>query len=96
MYIAPRSRMGKWALGLALVVALFPLYWSVFMLIPDSMRGISIGIAVLIPLVALTSLVLSALAIFRRKDRSALLMVIAAITLLLVLAFGIGELVAPH
>jgi len=58
MYIAPRSRMGKWALGLALVVALFPLYWSVFMLIPDSMRGISISIAVLIPLVALTSLVL--------------------------------------
>jgi hypothetical protein len=96
MYIAPRSRMGKWALGLALVVALFPLYWSVFMLIPDSMRGISIGIAVLIPLVALTSLVLSALAIFRRKDRSGLLTVIAAITLLLVLAFGIGELVAPH
>jgi hypothetical protein len=84
------------ALALALVVALFPMYWSVFMLIPDSLRWINVGIAVLIPLVALTSLVLAAVAIFRREDRSVLLIVIASITLLLVLAFGIGELVLPH
>lgn len=84
------------ALALALVVALFPMYWSVFMLIPDSLRLINVGIAVLIPLVALTSLVLAAVAIFRREDRSVLLIVIASITLLLVLAFRIGELVFPH
>jgi len=84
------------ALALALVVALFPMYWSVFMLIPDSLRWINVGIAVLIPLVALTSLVLAAVAIFRREDRSVLLIVIASITLLLVLAFRIGELVFPH
>jgi len=66
------------------------------MLIPDSLRWINVGIAVLIPLVALTSLVLAAVAIFRREDRSVLLIVIASITLLLVLAFRIGELVFPH
>lgn len=96
MYMVPRSRIGWRALGLALVVALFPLYWSVFMLVPDSWRGLSIGIAVLIPLVALASLALAAVSIFRQKDRSALLMVLAALTLFLVLAFGIGELVGPH
>ena len=94
MYMVPRSRIGRWALGLALVVALFPLYWSVFMLVPDSWRGLSIGIAVLIPLIALASLALAAVAIFRQKDRSVLLMVIAALTLFLVLAFGISELAA--
>ena len=94
MYMVPRSRIGRWALGLALVVALFPLYWSVFMLVPDSWRGLSIGLAVLIPLIALVSLALAAVAIFRQKDRSVLLMVIAALTLFLVLAFGISELAA--
>jgi hypothetical protein len=96
MYLVPQSRIGKLALALALVVALFPMYGSVFMLIPDSLRWINVGIAVLIPLVALTSLVLAAVAIFRREDRSVLLIVIASITLLLVLALGIGELVFPH
>ena len=47
-------------------------------------------------MVALTSLVLAAVAMFRRKDRSVLLMVIAAVALLLVLTFAIGELVFPH
>lgn len=81
---------------MALGVALYPLYWSVFRLIPDSWPGVSIGIAVLIPGVALTSLVLADVAMFRQKDRSLLLMVIAAVTLLLVLTFAIGELAFPH
>lgn len=96
MYMVPQIRMGKWALGLSLGVVLFPLYWSVFRLFPDSWRGVSIGIAVLIPVVALTLLVLAAVAMFRQKDRSVLLMVIAAVALLLVLTFAIGELVFPH
>ncbi|MGZ5368276.1 MAG: hypothetical protein ACXWXV_03355 [Aeromicrobium sp.] len=91
MDVVPQSRVGRWALGLLLVVALYPLYWSVFMLIPDSWRAVNIGVAVVIVLIALTSLVLAGVAIFREKDRSLLLMVLATFTLLLVLSFAIGE-----
>lgn len=93
MEVVPQSRV---ALGLLLVVALYPLYWSVFMLIPDSWRAVSIGVGVVIVLIALTSLVLAGVAIFREKDRSLLLMVIATFTLLMVLAFAIGEAAGPH
>ncbi|MGZ5371645.1 hypothetical protein [Aeromicrobium sp.] len=91
MDVVPQSRVGRWALGLLLVVALYPLYWSVFMLIPDSWRAVNIGVAVVIVLIALTSLVLAGVAIFREKDRSLLLMVLATFTLLLVLSFAFGE-----
>jgi hypothetical protein len=41
-------------------------------------------------------IVLAAVAILRMKDRSVLLIAIAAIILLLALSFAIGEVVAPH
>jgi predicted ferric reductase len=96
MEVVPQSRVGRWALGLLLVVALYPMYWSVFMLIPDSWRAVNIGVAVLIVLIAFTSLVLAGVAIFREKDRSLLLIVFATLTLLLVLSFAIGEALSSH
>lgn len=96
MEVVPQSRVGRWALGLLLVVVLYPMYWSVFMLIPDSWRAVNIGVAVVIVLIALTSLVLTGVAIFREKDRSLLLIVIGTFTLLLVLAFAIGEAFVSH
>lgn len=96
MEVVPQSRVGRWALGLLLVVVLYPMYWSVFMLIPDSWRAVNIGVAVVIVLIALTSLVLTGVAIFREKDRSLLLIVIGTFTLLMVLAFAIGEAFVSH
>lgn len=91
MYVMPQTRLGKWSLGLLLAVVLYPLYWSVTMLIPDSMRGLQIAVGLLVATLALASLVLAGIAIVRQKDRSILLYVIAGITLLMVLIFAIGE-----
>lgn len=91
MYVMPQTRLGKWSLGLLLAVVLYPLYWSVTMLIPASMRGLQIAVGLLVATLAVASLVLAGIAIVRQKDRSILLYVIAGITLLMVLTFTIGE-----
>lgn len=78
----PRSRVGWWALGLLLLAGLYPLYWNLLMdTVPD------VGVVVLAAVLALAPLVLARAAIFRRNDRSVLLIVLAAATLLMVL-FG--------
>ena len=40
MYTVPRTRPGQWAMWLLLVVAAYPLYWSVTLLIPESWRAV--------------------------------------------------------
>ena len=95
VYVAPRSRIGRRALVLLLIVVTYPLYWSVLLLLPDSWRAVRIAVGVLIPLTALASLVLAGVAILRSKDRSVLLIGLAAIALVLVLTFAIGEFVVP-
>ncbi len=96
MYFAPKSRVGRRAVVLMLILAAYSFAWRLFLLLPESWRAVRIGLAVLIPVLALAALVLAGVAIFRDKDHSVLLTVTAAVTLLVVLAFVIGEFVAPH
>lgn len=96
MYAVPRTRLGKWSLALLLVVVLYPLYWSVFTLIPESLRALQIGLGLLIVLIGVGSVSLASVAVFRNKDRSVLLYAIGAITLLMIVAFTVGESLGGH
>jgi hypothetical protein len=88
--------MGRRALWLLLPVLLYPMYWSVFLLIPDSWRAVSIAVVIAIIGLALASLVTAGVAIFRDKERSVLLVVIASLTFLLVVTFAVGEALGGH
>src|SRR6476661_3749868 len=85
VYIAPRSPLGRRTLVLLLITLAY-LYLPVYMLIPDSWRVVRVAVAVLVPLVAVASVVMAGLAIVRNKDRSVLLIGVAGITLLTVVA----------
>jgi len=71
--------MGRGALWLLLPVLLY-LVFPVYLLIPDSLRALSIAIVIAIIGLALASLVTSGLAIFREKERSVLVVVLASLT----------------
>ena len=79
MYVLPRTPMGRGALWLLLPVLLY-LVFPVYLLIPDSLRALSIAIVIAIIGLALASLVTSGLAIFREKERSVLVVVLASLT----------------
>lgn len=96
MYALPHTPMGRRALWLLLPVLLYPMYWSVFLLIPDSWRAVSIAVVIAIIGLAVASLVTAGLAIFREKERSVLLVVIASLTFLLVVTFAVGEALGGH
>lgn len=96
MYALPHTPMGRRALWLLLPVLLYPMYWSVFLLIPDSWRAVSIAVVIAIIGLALASLVTAGVAILREKERSVLLIVIASLTFLLVVTFAVGEALGGH
>lgn len=96
MYALPHTPMGRRALWLLLPVVLYPLYGSVFFLIPDSWRAVSIAVVVAIIMLAVASLVIAGVAIFREKERSVVLIVIASLTFLLVVTFAVGEAIGGH
>ena len=96
MHVLPQTPTGRRALWLLLPVLLFPLYWSVFLLIPDPWRALSIAVVVAIIGLALASLVTAGVAILRDKERSALVVVVACLTLLLVVTFAVGEAFSGH
>lgn len=96
MYVVPHTPMGRRALWLLLPVALYPLYWSVLMLIPDSWRAVSIGAGIAIVVLAVLSLVTAGIAVFREKERSLLVLAIGSLTFLVVVAFAIGEAFGGH
>jgi hypothetical protein len=96
MYFLPHTTMGRRALWLLLPVLLYPLYWSVLRLIPDSWRALSIALVIAVIALAVASLVTAGVAIFREKDRSMLLVVIASVTFLLVVTFAAGEAFGGH
>ena len=99
MYALPHTPMGRRALWLLVPVLLYiltPVYMLVDLLTPDSWRAVSIAIAMAIIGLAVASLVTAGLAIFREKERSVILIVIASLTLLLVVAFGVGEALGGH
>lgn len=91
MYVMPHTRIGWVALLLLLPVILYPLYWSVFLLIPESLRGVSIAVVGGLAVLALASLVAAGVAIFGRKERSVLLIAIAIGTIVLIALFAVGE-----
>ncbi len=96
MHVLPRTTIGKWSLGMLIVVLLYPLYWSVFLAIPDTLRPVQIAVGLVIVALALGSVVLAGVAVFRQQDRSLVLYVLGGLTSLGVLLFAIGEVVVPH
>lgn len=96
MYALPHTPMGRRALWLLLPVVLYPLYGSVFFLIPDSWRAVSIAVVATIIGLAVASLVTAGWAIFREKERSAILVVATSLTVLLVVSFAVGEVLGGH
>lgn len=99
MHALPRTTMGRRALWLLLPVLLYiltPVYMLIDLLIPDSWRAVSIAVVVAILGLALASLVTAGVAIFREKERSVILIVLASLTFLLVVALAIGEALGGH
>ena len=95
MYAVPHTAMGRRALWLLLPVLVL-LVFPVTLLVPDSWRGVSIALVVALIVLALASLVTAGVAIFREKERSVLVLVAASVTLLLVVALAVGELIGGH
>ena len=95
MYALPHTPMGRRALWLLLPVLLY-LLLPVYMLIPDSWRAISIAVVIAVIGLAFASLVTAGLAIFREKERSVVLIVVASLTFLLVVTFAVGEALGGH
>lgn len=91
--VAPSTRLGWWALWLAAAVVLYPLYWSILLILPSA-AGPSVG--VVLAVLAVAAVTAGCIAIFRRRDWSGLLL--AALILLVVSAvfFIGGELLFPH
>jgi hypothetical protein len=86
--------MGRRALWLLLPVLIY-LVLPVYRLIPDS-RAVRIAVVIAIIGLAVASLVTAGLAIFRQKERSVLLIVIASLTFLLVVTLAVGEALGGH
>ena len=99
MYALPHTPMGRRALWLLLPVLLYiltPVYMLINLLIPDSWRAVSIAVVIAIIGLAVASLVTAGLAIFREKERSVVLIVVASLTFLLVVTFAVGEALVGH
>ena len=99
MYALPHTPMGRRALWLLLPVLLYlllPVSLLISLLIPDSWRAVSIAVVIAIIGLAVASLVTAGLAIFREKERSAILIVVASLTFLLVVTLAVGEALGGH
>ncbi len=99
MYALPHTPMGRRALWLLLPVLLYiltPVYMLIDLLIPDSWRAVSIAVVIAIIGLAVASLVTAGVAIFREKERSVILIVIASLTFLLVVTLAVGEALGGH
>ena len=92
----PQTTMGRRAWWLLLPVLFFPLYGSVFFLIPDSWPAVSIAVVIVIIGLAVASLVTAGVAIFRDGERSVLVLGVAVLTFLLVVTFAVGEVLGYH
>ena len=96
MNVLPETRAGRVSVWLLLPVLLYPMYWSVFRLIPDDWRALSIGVVVAIVGLALASLLAAALAVVRRHERSLAVLGLGGLTLLMVVFFAVGEALGGH
>lgn len=91
--VVPSTRPGWWALWLGAVVVLYPMYWSVLLLFPP-VAGPVVG--VLLAACAIAALITGAIAVFRHRDRSVLLVVLLILTILGAVFFIGGEFFFPH
>lgn len=99
MHAMPQTPLGRRALWLLLPVLLYiltPVYMLLDLLIPDSWRGASIAVVIVIVGLAVASLVTAGVAIIRDRDRSVVLVVAASLTLLLVITIAVGEAIGGH
>ncbi len=96
MEVLPHTPRGRIALWLLLPVLLYPLYWSVLRLVPDSWRALSIGFVGLLAGLAIVALVVAGLAILRDRERSILLILITSLTALFVVVSVVGEALGGH
>ena len=99
MYALPHTTMGRRALWLLLPVLLYiltPAYLLIDLLIPDSWRAVSIAVVLALMGLAVASLVTAGVAIFREKERSVVLIVLASLTLLFVVTLAVGEALGGH
>lgn len=99
MYAFPHTPLGRRALWLLLPVLIYiltPVYLLVDLLVPDSWRAVSIAVVVALTGLAVASLVTAGVAIFREKERSVVLILVASLTFLLVLALAVGEAAGGH
>ena len=95
MYALPRTPMGRLALWLLLPVLLYVVL-PVWLLVSYLPRALSIAVGIAVIGLALASLVTSGLAVFREKERSVLVVVLASLTFLVVVAFAVGEALGGH
>ena len=95
MYALPHTPMGRRALWLLLPVLLY-LMLPLSLLIPDSWRAVGIAVVIAIIGLAVASLVTAGLAIFRERERSVILIVVASLTFLLVVTLAVGEALGGH
>lgn len=95
MYAMPRTPMGRRALWLLLPVLLYVVL-PVWLLVSELPRALSIVIGLGVIGLALASLVASGLAVFREKERSVLVIVLASLTFVIVLSFAVGEALGGH
>lgn len=95
MYALPHTPMGRRALWLLLPVLLYVVVPG-YRLISYLPRALSIAFVVAIIGLAFGSLATSGLAVFREKERSVLVVVLASLTFLIVVAFAVGEFLGGH
>ena len=95
MYALPHTPMGRAALWLRLPVLLYVVL-PVWLLISHLPRALSIAIVIAIIGLAFASLVTAGLAIFREKERSVLVVVLASLTFLIVVTVAVGEFLGGH
>ncbi|HHY03259.1 MAG TPA: hypothetical protein GX686_10440 [Paracoccus sp.] len=91
MHMLPRTRTGRAAVWMLLPVLAYPLYWSVVMAIPDSMRWLSIAVGAAIMALGIAALLTAGVALVRDRDRSWLLIAITVLTVAMVAFFAVGE-----
>jgi hypothetical protein len=86
------GRLSLWLLVPVLLYVVLPV-WLLISYLP---RALSIAIVVAMIGLAFAALVTSGLAIFREKERSVLVVVLASLTFLIVIAFAVGEFLGGH
>lgn len=91
--VVPSTRLGWWAFWLAVAVVLYPLYWSFLLFLPPA-AGPYVGVVLVI--LAIAAVTAGSMAVFRRRDRSGLLLATLILLVVSAIFFIGGEFLLPH